>query len=385
MNYIVKKRRYTFLIFLIDLIGSIVFFPFKIFRRKHPGNISNILVIRLDHIGDVIFSTPIPESLKAHYKGAKITFLMSASARNVIINNPYVDEIMCYDAPWFDRRGKKIFELTRFLKLAGEIRKHNYDLGIDLRGDIRHILLMAMAGVRFKVGYGISGGGFLLSRKVNYRQGVHAIEHNFDLLRDLGIAIVSTKPKIYTSSADEETASDIMQKDGLDKGSVFMVLIHTTAGYKSKNWLDSRFIELIRILAEKYNAVSVLVGSEDDGDKNDRILKASGVRGVNISGKTSLSVLSALIKRASLFIGVDSGPAHIAALEGIPCVILYSGTNNSDEWAGIGSKVCKIQKDISCKGCEKLDCEQNICMDLISVEDVVDAVEEVLGKAENQV
>jgi hypothetical protein len=102
MKYIFKKRWNIFLISLLDFFGNIVFLPFKLFKKKIPGNVGKILIIRLDHIGDVIFSTVVPQSLKAHYKGAKITLLVGSWARDIVINNPYIDEVICYDAPWFD-------------------------------------------------------------------------------------------------------------------------------------------------------------------------------------------------------------------------------------------------------------------------------------------
>ena len=374
MKYIFKKKRYVFFVFLIDLIGTIVFLPFRIFKKRNPGNVGNILIIRLDDIEDVIFSTTIPENLKAHYRGAKITFLVGNPARGIVIDNPYVDEVICYDAPWFSKNGKRIFEFKRFFKLADELKRHNYDLGIDLKGDFRHIVLMALARVKFRAGYGVTGGGFLLHRRVNYREATHLIEHNLDLLRDMSIDIIENRPKIYVSKENEESASSIISENDLGKND-FITIMHTTANYKSKNWLDYRFAELAGIISKEYGAKIILVGSEDDKDKNDRIVSLSGIKVINASAKTSLPVLTALIKKASLFIGVDSGPAHIAALEDVPSVILCSGTNNSDQWSNIGSKVIRIQKDIPCKGCERIDCEQNICMDLISVYDVLEAVD----------
>jgi len=87
-----------------------------------------------------------------------------------------------------------------------------------------------------------------------------------------------------------------------------------------------------------------------------------------------------LFKKAGLFIGVDSAPSHIAGLSKKPSVVLYSGTNNPDEWALVSEAAAIIQKDISCKGCERTDCRDNICMDLISVYDVLEAVDKVFKK-----
>jgi ADP-heptose:LPS heptosyltransferase len=374
MRYILQKKRYIILVFLIDLLGATVFLPFRIFKRRKPGNIANILIIRLDDVDNVLFSTPVLQNLKKHYRGSKITFLISGKGKDLVMDNPYADEIMCYDAPWFKKKNRKIFEFRRFFKLAGELRRHNYDLGIDLKGDFRHIVLMALSGVRFKVGYGIGGGGFLLHRRVQYREGIHAIEHNLDLLRAMLVDIVTDKPKAYSSKENEKDVSKFLQEAGLGRND-FIVVMHTNSEYRSNNWLDYRFADLVGAIARDYNAKVILVGNEEDKERNDRIIKSSGVEAINASGRILAGSLSALMKGASLFIGIDSTPAHIAELEAVPSVILCSGVNSIDEWEGIGGRAVRIKKDIACKGCNRLDCAHNICMDLISVEDVVEAVE----------
>jgi ADP-heptose:LPS heptosyltransferase len=379
MGYILQKKRYIVLVFIIDLIGAILFLPFRIFKRRKPGNIANILIIRLDNVDSVLFSSPVLENLKKHYRGSKITFLISGRSKDLVIDNPYADEIMCYDAPWFKKVNRKIFEFRRFFKLAGELTRHKYDLGIDLKGDFRHIVLMALSGVRFRVGYGIGGGGFLLHRKVEYRQGVHAIEHNLDFLRAMSVNIQTDKPKVYASREHEKAVLEFLQAGGL-KECHFLVVMHANAEYKAGNWLDKRFADLIGVIARDYNAGIILAGSEEDKEKNNRIIGLSGVKAVNAAGVISAGSLPVLMEKASLFIGVDACPAHIAGLEDVPSVILCSGINSLDEWEGIGSKTVRVKRDIACSGCNRPDCRHNICMDLISVEDVVEVVEGLYEK-----
>jgi len=94
------------------------------------------------------------------------------------------------------RRGliriKKGFsEVIKFIKLCSELRKHDYDIGFDLRGDLRHILLMLWGNVKFRVGLGITGGSFLLHKKIEYRDNVNSLEHNLDSLRGMNMAVVN--------------------------------------------------------------------------------------------------------------------------------------------------------------------------------------------------
>lgn len=377
MRYVFKKRFYTFLFSIIDFIGQLILSPIRLFGKRTPGNVGSILLIRLDHIGDVIFSTSIPQNLKNHYRGAKITFLVANWAKEIVMNNPYVDEVICYDAPWFDRNKKRAFEFRKFFKLGQELRRHNYDLGLELRGDSRHILLMALARIKFRVGYGITGGGFLLHRKVNYRAGAHSLERNLDLLRSLDIKVVGYEPQLYNSAKDEEFVQDFLKANNLTDRD-FIAIIHPYGGYPSKNWQDERFAELMDVLGKDYQAKIILIGSEKDKDNIEGIIGINQTPAINAAGKTSLGSLLALIKKSRVFIGVDSGPGHIAGSTGIPTVILFSGTNRVQIWGPKGDNTIIIQKDIPCRDCERLDCAQNICMDLISVEDVLEAVEKVL-------
>ncbi|MFA5069214.1 MAG: glycosyltransferase family 9 protein [Candidatus Omnitrophota bacterium] len=378
MSYIFKNRACVFFIFLFDLIGGLIFLPFVIFRKKRPGNVANILVIRLDDTSNVIFSTVAASNLKAHYKGAKVTILTSSFARDVVIDNPIIDEIICYDAPWFCKRTGAGFSLSGFLKLANELKGHSYDLGIDLKGDIRHIFLMALAGVRFRVGYGITGGGFLLHRAAGYNPCAHDIERGLCLLKEIPVGITDDRPRLYVSEASQAAAGRILADAEIRDGD-FLTVMHTVADCESKSWFDRKFAALAGVIRRQYDVRIILIGDEGDKRRNDEIARLSGADIVNACGKGSFQIMAALIKRSSLFIGIDGLPGRLAALQGVPSVILCSSAWSGDEWSGIGERVIRMRKDISCKGCGISDCAQNICMDLISVDDVVESVKDILG------
>jgi ADP-heptose:LPS heptosyltransferase len=377
MRYIFHKKIHVFFIFLLDLIGGIVFLPFRIFKNKKPGNVAKILVIRLDSMDDVIFSTVVAPNLKSHYKGSKVTFLTSNLAIDTVIDNPYIDEVICYDAPWFSRKGKRIFEFKRFFKLADEIKRHDYDLGLDLVGDFRHIVLMALAGVRFRIGYGVTGGGYLLHRQVEYNQDSHPIERNLDTLRGLPLKIACSRPCVYTSREAEKQADEFLKRNKIASED-FLIIINPVAGCHAQRWPDERFASLMDILSKDYNARIVLIGTEIDKDQNDRMIDSSETGAINAAGIIPFNVITAIIKRSRLFIGVDSVLSHIAILENRPSIILRSAVDTKNDWQDIGGSSIVIQRDISCKGCNRPDCRHNICMDLISVYDVMDAVDNVL-------
>jgi len=377
--YVLKNKLYLLAVALIDFCGYIIVSILRIFRvLKFPAEVNNILVIRLDHIGDVVYSTCVPQNLKAHYPQAKVDFLVAGWAKELVSGNPYIDRVICYDAPWFNRGSKKAAGFGDFLRLAGELRRKKYDLGFDLRGDLRHIILMWLAGVKFRVGYGITGGAFLLGRNARYRKDAYA-GHNLDLLEAVGIRPVTSKPEIYTSGKNEDFVTNLFRQHSL-YDSELIVGVHPYAGHSSRNWQDGRFAQLMRRLRDKYNAKIILVGGQGDRSSSQNIIAASGIEAVNLSGRAALGDLAALFKRINLFIGVDSGPSHIAASLGRPTVVLYSGINTRSEWGQKGGKIAVVQKDVPCKGCEKLKCAAHICMEAISVDDVMAAVSEVLKR-----
>lgn len=378
--YVLKNKLYLLAVALIDFCGYIIISALRIFRApRFPDKVNNILVIRLDHIGDVVSAISTAENLKSQYPGARIDFLSPSWAGQLLKGNPYIDKIIFYDAPWFNRSSKNLLRPVSFFRLAGELRKGGYDLGFDLRGDIRHILLMALGRVRFKVSYGITGGGFLLEYNAAYRKGVPATEKNLDLLRAAGIAVVTCENKFYISEQEEAAADRILKDSGLQDND-FIAAIHPFAGYSSKNWQEDKFAQLMGWLYEKYAAKIILLGSEKDKEANSKIAGMAKCPVINLSGAIPLGVLPALLKRVDVFVGVDSGPSHIAAAVQRPAVILYSATNHPSEWLPSDSNTVIIRKDVSCSDCQKLNCRQHLCMELITPEDVMDALKQVLKR-----
>ena len=183
MKYAFKKKRWNLWAGSVDAVGK------RLFRRREttiPKDPKRILIVRLDHMGDVLPSTGIPQALKGHHSSAKIIFLTSTAGKALLENNPYVDEVLVYDAPWFRRPGGA-YEKAGFWKVVGDLKKRRIDLGLSLRGDARENLLLFLAGVRFRIGYGITGLGFLLHRELSYREEAPEIQHSLDILRALGI------------------------------------------------------------------------------------------------------------------------------------------------------------------------------------------------------
>ena len=95
------SRIFKPIIWFIDAIGNILFFWTKL--ATIPKNPKSILLLRLDHIGDVLLTTPVFRALRKKFSSAKITVLVRSSTQELVYQNPYVDEVLVWDAPWFAR------------------------------------------------------------------------------------------------------------------------------------------------------------------------------------------------------------------------------------------------------------------------------------------
>ena len=377
-RYIFKKRGKRILAAVIDFIGGILFFPFRIFASTQiPKKVKSILVMRLDHIGDVFYATGIPHNLKLNYPDARVIFLTGSWAQGLLERNPYIDEIICWDAPWFDRKNNKSNVFRESLDLMIKLRSYDFDLGFDLRGDARHILIMFFSKIKYRVSYGISAGRFLLNQCVPYAWESQALDKNLALLEGVHLRVGHRLPEVCDTFSGDSKFERIFSENKIE-GETRLAVIHPFSGTTAKNWISGRFIQLADTLAQEYGVLPVFIGSKADYQAAGEMVRACKTKACNVAGVVSLGSLCALFKKAKLFVGVDSGPSHIAAYSGIPTAVLYSGTNNAFSWAPKGNNVAVIQSQVACGGCEKEECSDNVCMSGISVQDVLRGVAQAM-------
>lgn len=345
---LIKKRHLLLPVIVFDRVGSFFFWLFTFIRAsKPPGKPSRILLVRLDHMGDVIMSTVAIRAIRESCAGSKIDFVAASWAMDVVKFNRGIDKLITFNPAWFDRdRPRGFFEQLRDIhSLAAIIRRGHYDVVIDFKSDFRNILALFLSGVPCRIGYrGINGGDFLLTHTEAYRKGRHETEHNLALLKVLGVPLEKPMVDIALHNDAEYRAGEMLKANGVPGR---FAVIHAAAGMEKKNWDSQRFADFIDYLSEKKEFTAVMVGSrKDDNIVKDIISKArSGI--VDLSGKTDFQSLSAIIKKAALFVGVDSGPAHIAAAFNVPALVLFSGVNfncanDPSQWAPRGENVAVV-------------------------------------------
>ncbi len=369
MKYVFRKKSLRFLIGALDRVG---FFLFGFLARKtmdtpKPGD--SVLIIRLDHLGDVLTATALPKLIKEYCPGVRVLFLVSAASQPLLDNNPWIDEVIVYNPPWFSRRSNPKPDVTQpFWELVQNLRRKKISAGIAPRGDLRENLLMFLAGIRYRLGYGITGGGFLLSRQTPYDATTHQSNLSLNLLKEIGIFTDrKLKPEIHFSETQTSPILPSKRSGAL--------LVDT--GAPSKIWPQKNLEAFIELFLKKYPDRDLFLVGLSNFSLDTSPAAGSG-RLKDVRGKLSLGELCAFIRELGFFVGADSGPTHLAACLGIPTIFLFSGTNELERWKPLHGNYKILRHPVPCAPCHLTVCpiEGHPCMSGIAPEEVVRGLDE---------
>lgn len=376
-KYCYKHWAKRLLALVFDFAGAVVTFPIRFFAKKiDPKNISRILCIRLDHLGDVLMVRPAVQALRRRYPQAQIDVLIAAKIAPLFQDDPSF-RVISSDLDWYSSPSSCGKQWAEFMRLLPALKGYHYDLGIDFRGDIRNIFLMAWVGIPHRLSYGITGGGFLLTDKIPFDEKLHQVELNFKLLEPLGIPLdPANLPLGYT----EAQKKDFFDRCGFPWSNKKQCLvIHPSAGYPSKKWPGVKYKQLIEKILKARLASLIIIGTQKDKQDFPLDFQDSGDF-IDLRGKTNMTDLPILFDHVEGYVGNDSGPAHLAAAQGLPLLVLFSGTNDSRVWHPWTNRIKLVTHSVPCSPCEARECplKHHDCMEKISVEEVFAEVEKII-------
>ncbi len=357
---------------------------------------NRILLVRLSEIGDVVFTTPAVRALRQHFPAAHISYLVEPAAAPVVANNPHLDEVIV--AP----RRPGLAGWRSELALARRLRRDRFDAVIDFHGGPRASLLTWLSGAPVRVGYEVVGRAWMYTTRVARPRELrrrHSVENQWDLLAAFGVPGPSPErcpvempidPDAKRSVDERLANAGITSRDAL-------IVIHVSAGNPFRRWPHSSFAAVAAGLAGADPTRRIIVTSgPSDREAAARVIETArsslgpgaGSRIVS-NGDFSLPELRALVHRAALFIGGDSGPAHVAATSTVPIVTLYGPTmpERSAPWRPSVLLSESIDTPgLSCRPCNQRVCEPGDfrCLTRIEPDRVIDAAERVLGSKQDR-
>ncbi|MDQ3928455.1 MAG: glycosyltransferase family 9 protein [Chloroflexota bacterium] len=308
--------------------------------------VKRILVIRPDHLGDLLFATPTLAHIRQAFPAAHITGLVGPWGRAMWEGNPNLDTLDVVRFPGIVERVGGAEPYMLLARSAAQIARGNYDLGIALRFD--HwwgAALMWAAGVPRRWGYDTPGMQSWLTNRVPHAPGKHEVEQDLRLadamIRATGrgraaplkVDRARGQPPLTPPSISEPPQE--LLDSWLAASEQKRVVIHPGTAGANKLWTIKGWSEVAdRLSAEGYNVI--LTGAPNEQVLCARIVEASNSKPLDLSGRTrSISELTWILDKAYMVLGVDSGPLHIADALGKRTLHLY-GPSDERSWAPWG-------------------------------------------------
>ncbi len=306
--------------------------------------INNILVVNVNWLGDVVFSSPIFRALKKAYPKSHITCLAPSRVKDVLESIPDVDEIIL-----FDEKGhhKSIFSK---IKLIFNLRKREFDIAFLLHRSLTRTLLVYLAGIPQRVGYSTKGRGKYLTHKVDnveFPNSMHRSDYYLNIIESYGIEINdrSTYLKAFEKAIDE--INNMLRSKNLTSRD-FLVVVNPGGNWDLKRWKVERFSLLIDRLVKECNAKVILTGAMKDVSLSKKITSQVESSLINLTGKLSLKQLIALFEKIDVVISADSGPIHLASSIGAHVVGIFGPTKIEITGPRGKGKLDLLKYDVGC-------------------------------------
>ncbi len=338
-----------------------------------PG--PRIALVKLSSLGDVVHALPVAHALRRHFPTAELTWIVERREQAILAGNPDLDHVVAVDTRLWRREFRRpggaraVFDKVR--GLIRRLRAGRFDVALDLQGLWKSGVITALTGAPLRIGFVRTrcrerGNVLFTTRRVAPPPGpIHVVEENLALLGGLGLRREQVGTPVLAIPADpvaEAVMGAYLEAEGVKPGAP-LVALNPGAGGESKRWAVEAFRRLGDELALRLGARVVLCWGPGEEPLARAIAHGSRAACL-VPPPTSIPELVALLRRASLVVGGDTGPVHIAAALGVPTVGLY-GPTDARRNGPYGPRAAAVQSPTG-------------RMDGIAVAAVLDAAESVL-------
>jgi heptosyltransferase-3 len=338
------------------------------------SKVRKVLLVRLRSIGDTVLSTPSLFALRRFLPEAEIDILVEDWVAPVLDNHPHLDNVVVLERGGFTSRAR----------VARQIRSNGYDVVYNLHGGTTATFLTRATGARHRVGFKSYQYAQLHNHQapspllVWGQQKTHSVEQQLALLGWSGVP-VTDRPRTHVAVSPDaaRTVAERLKEAGLAERRI--ALIHPAAAFATKQWAAENFARVAESLAQRGFAPVAIV-APDEREILESLMDQSSVRIVSLD--LSLPGVAALAARSQIFVGNDSGIAHIAAAVGAPSVVIF-GSSNVAHWRPWNKAAAEVVlEQMPCQPCHGYFCEkfpQPECILRVPVERVVAAIDRILN------
>jgi lipopolysaccharide heptosyltransferase II len=346
-------------------------------RWDWHAEVRRVLVVRLRSIGDTVLATPSLHALRRFLPHARIDVLLEDWVAPLLEGSVDVDRIVTI---------KRESTLAR-LRVARELHAARYDVAFNLHGGSTATFLTRATGATHRVGYRDYRYHFLHTDTAPpaaalwQRAKTHSAEQQLALLGWTGVPVSDRPPtRLVVTERAASGVAEKLRRAKFDAAQPF-ALIHPAAAFESKTWDVRRFARVVDYLRER-GLASVAVAAPHETEIVGALEREAGARVVALAD-LELPEVTALAQRARLFVGNDSGIAHIASAVGVASVVVFGSSNVAHwrPWTNAPAEV--VREEMACAPCAGYTCSEfdaPECIRRVSVERVTAAIERVLAQ-----
>ncbi len=342
---------------------------------KKIDKFKRILIVEVNWLGDVLFSTAAIKAIKEKYPNSFLACMVVKRCSEILENNPSIDEVIVFD----EKNSHRSF-LSK-VKFIVFLRKKNFDTVFLFHRSFTRALICYLAGIKRSVGYYRKKVRFLITDKVDPpTNDLHRAEYYINLINKVGIEAKHKKCEFFVDSKAMSMIADLLVKAKIERGTNYIV-INPGGNWDLKRWPAENYVQLADRIMQELKYKIIISGAKKDIDLAQTINSKLKNKALILVGKTNLNELGALLKGANVVVSADSGPMHLANALGTSVVAIFGPT--SPQITGpynINVEHIILQKDVGCLvPCYEVNCTDNKCMKAITADEVFEAVKKILN------
>lgn len=354
------------------------------------ADVKRILCVRLDHIGDVLMTTPALHALKASAPGRHLTLFTSSAGAAIAQHLDDIDDLIVYDAPWANPRphGTPRDHAAMIARLSGG----NFDAAaiftVYSQNPLPAATLCFQAGIARRLAHCRENPYSLLTDWVvepePHASVRHEVERQLALVESVGARTADTRLRITVRDEGRDKLRARLSAHGIVRHEPLIVL-HPGATSASRRYPPGQYARALDALIPKSGCRVLLTGTRDEASLTravrDAALPATCSRLVDLAGVLAIGEFIALLDETDLLIANNSGPVHIAAALGTPVVDLYALTNPQHTPWRTPHRL--LYRDVACRWCYRGECPvgHHACLHGIAPDEIASAALDLLRQA----
>jgi len=292
------------------------------------------LIIQLRQIGDVLISTTLCETLKQNYPDAQVDYAVYDYTAPIAENNPFIDNLIVVPSG---------FAIYKMLKTISFMRRQHYDYAIDILNTPKSVYLATLSGAKKMIGpQNDKNRSRKYDAQIAYNDNFLAddpacisVKNRLCLLTAVNDNLTfSTQYKLHLSEEEIAQAQKLLQQHGVNFDKPLFFFSPGSRSPEQKQWATDNFINVINDCIERYDAQIILYPGPTQ-TKQSSIIQNKAIKPENIFIFThyNLREMATIVKLSDLFVGNDSGVAHIAIALGTPSITIFSPAIWHQDWA----------------------------------------------------